>query len=45
LAILAPKFLESLPISSYALINTCLLHIDSLCARYLVISLRSRSSS
>jgi hypothetical protein len=26
--ILAPKFLESLPLSSYAFINTCLLHID-----------------
>jgi hypothetical protein len=28
LAILAPKFSESLPLSSYAFINTCLLHID-----------------
>jgi hypothetical protein len=27
-AILAPKFSESLPLSSYAFINTCLLHID-----------------
>jgi hypothetical protein len=27
-AILASKFLELLPISSYAFINTCLLHID-----------------
>jgi hypothetical protein len=26
--ILAPKFSKSLPISSYASINTCLLHID-----------------
>jgi hypothetical protein len=26
--ILVAKFLESLPISSYAFINTCLLHID-----------------
>jgi hypothetical protein len=28
LAILVPKFSESLPLSSYAFINTCLLHID-----------------
>jgi hypothetical protein len=27
-AILAPKFSESLSLSSYAFINTCLLHID-----------------
>jgi hypothetical protein len=28
LAILAPKFSESLPLSSYEFIKTCLLHID-----------------
>jgi hypothetical protein len=27
LVILEPKFLESLPLSSYAFINTCLLHL------------------
>jgi hypothetical protein len=28
LVILAPKFSETLPLSSYAFINTCLLNID-----------------
>jgi hypothetical protein len=36
LVILAPKFLESLPLSSYAFINTCLLHIDWFCVYFML---------
>jgi hypothetical protein len=34
--ILAPKFSESLPLSSYAFINTCLLHIDGFCVYFVL---------
>jgi hypothetical protein len=35
-AIPMPKFSESLPLSSYAFINTCLLHIDGFCLYFML---------